>query len=188
MAEAFRRAGLVDRAGRGVQRMFRSQLLAGRDAPDYSCRDSTWVTVDIPTADADSRMVRFVATYEEGVARRLPLEEIRVLHALREGGRLRATELEALLRMRRTDLNAAASRLVERGLVEQVESGRSRAYSLGPAFSTAAEDRSADVRVRSMDPGRQKQMIEQCVDAYGRLTRGQVMELCSVGTSAARHC
>lgn len=186
LAEAFRRAGLVDRAGRGIARMFRSQLLAGRDVPDYSRTSSDQVTVDIPTSDSDLDMVRFVATYENGAARALPLEQVRLLHALRDGGRLRLADLEDELGMRRSDLTSAATRLVERGLVEQVGSGRTRAYALGSAFYAAAQDRNAYVRVRSTDPVRQKQMIEQYVDAYGRITRGQAMELCSLGPSAAR--
>lgn len=186
LAEAFRRAGLVDRAGRGIARMFRSQLLAGRDVPDYSRTSADQVTVDVPTSDSDLDMVRFVATYENGAARTLPLEQVRLLHALHDGGRLRLAELEDELGMRRSDLTSAATRLLERGLVEQVGSGRTRAYALGPAFYAAVQDRSAYVRVRSTDPVRQKQMIEQYVETYGRITRGQVMELCSVGPSAAR--
>lgn len=100
--------------------MFRSQLPAGHDAPDYSPTDSTRVTVDTPTADADLDVVRVVTTFEYGMARRLPLDEVRVPHALREGGRARLPDLEAVLRMHRSPIKAAATRLVERGLVEQV--------------------------------------------------------------------
>lgn len=36
LAEAFKRAGLVDRAGRGVRQMFGSLLRGGRGEPDYT--------------------------------------------------------------------------------------------------------------------------------------------------------
>lgn len=186
LADAFRRAGLVDRAGRGISRMFRAQLLAGREAPVYARSDSASVIVDIPTADADLQMVRFVVAYEDGAARSLPLLQIRILHALRQGGRLRASELADALGVALPTVTAAATRLVERGLAEQVGAGRTRAYMVGAAFYAAAEDHSAYVRVRAADPVQQKHMILQYVTAYGRITRRQVMELCAVEVSQAR--
>ena len=36
LAAAFKRAGLVERRGKGVNDMFEAQLRAGREAPDYS--------------------------------------------------------------------------------------------------------------------------------------------------------
>lgn len=186
IADAFRRAGLVDRAGRGISKMFRAQLLAGRDVPDYSRTGPTTVTVDIPTSTSDIDMVRFVVNYEDGRARTLPLLEVRILHALHHGGRLRTSELADHVSSSPSAAAGAATRLVERGLVEQVGSGRTRAYTLGPAFYAAADDRNAYVRVRSTDPLQQKQMIRQYVDAYGSITRGQAMKLCSVPASQAR--
>lgn len=35
LADAFKRAGSVERRGKGVNEMFDSQLRAGRDVPDY---------------------------------------------------------------------------------------------------------------------------------------------------------
>ncbi len=186
IADAFRRAGLVDRAGRGISKMFRAQLLAGRDVPDYSRSGGTTVTVDIPTSTSDIDMVRFVVNYENGRARTLPLLEVGILHTLRHGGRLRASEIAERVSSSSTAVGGALTRLVERGLAEQVDSGRTRAYTLGPGFYAAADDRNAYVHVRSTDPLQQKQMILQYVDAYGRITRGQVMTLCSVGVTQAR--
>ncbi|MDE9366897.1 putative DNA binding domain-containing protein [Luteipulveratus sp. YIM 133132] len=186
LADAFKRAGLVDRAGRGISRMFRAQLLAGRDEPDYAASTDAAVRVEVPTADADLDMVRFVRSYADGLARDLPLDQVRVLHELRHSGRVRMSELQMALRLSATKVRTASTRLVEQGLVEQIGSGRARQYSLGPAYYEAASDRDAYVRVRSTDPVQQRQMILQYVEAYGSMTRGQVMSLCSVGTSQAR--
>ncbi|KNX38625.1 hypothetical protein VV01_18145 [Luteipulveratus halotolerans] len=186
LADAFKRAGLVDRAGRGISRMFRAQLLAGRDEPDYATSTDSSVRVEIPTADADLGMVRFVRSYADGRARDLPLDQVRILHELRHSGRVRAGELETALRLSTAKVRTASTRLVEQGLVEQIGSGRTRQYSLGPAYYEAASDRDAYVRVRSTDPLQQRQMVLQYVDAYGSITRSQVMSLCSVGTSQAR--
>lgn len=186
LADAFKRAGLVERAGRGVSLIYRTQLLAGRDAPSYERTTAEAVTVDVPTSDADLDMVRFVTSYEDGAARALPLDQVRVLHELKHGGRTSTVELSDALHLAAAKVRTACTKLVERGLVEQIGAGRSRSYTLGPAFYTAAEDRNAYVRVRAADPVQQRRMIEQYVAAYGSITRGQVMRLCSVSTSAAR--
>ena len=44
LADAFQRAGIVDRKGKGINEMFESQLRAGRDAPDYSDSTSSLVS------------------------------------------------------------------------------------------------------------------------------------------------
>ncbi len=79
LADAFKRAGLVDRAGRGIRRMFQAQLLSGRNEPDYSRTSTALVRVDVPTATANVDMVRFATSYEQGQARQLPLDQMRIL-------------------------------------------------------------------------------------------------------------
>lgn len=60
LAEAFRRMGLVERTGRGIQRMYSGMLRIGRDAPDYTGSTSASVRVTFPTADADTELARYV--------------------------------------------------------------------------------------------------------------------------------
>jgi ATP-dependent DNA helicase RecG len=60
LVEAFKRAGLVDRTGRGVNRAFAGQLALGRPAPDYSRSTRTWVEARVRSDHADRRLAAFV--------------------------------------------------------------------------------------------------------------------------------
>lgn len=64
LADAFRRAGLVERTGRGVSRMFEALLRTGRAEPDYSTSTSYSVTVRFPAGSADLDFARFVVAAE----------------------------------------------------------------------------------------------------------------------------
>jgi ATP-dependent DNA helicase RecG len=51
LADAFARAGLVERTGRGINRMFESTLRIGRDAPDLSRSSDLTLTGLVPRCD-----------------------------------------------------------------------------------------------------------------------------------------
>lgn len=63
LAAAFKRAGLVERRGKGVNEMFEQQLRAGRDTPDYSRSTPDSVIVAVPLGTADLDLVRFLLTW-----------------------------------------------------------------------------------------------------------------------------
>ncbi len=97
LAEAFKRAGIVDRAGRGIREMYVQLLRTGRGVPDYSATNSNAVIVQISTNDADLEMVRFVLEYEDADGRVLLLPQLQILHELKAMGPQTTAELfEAL--------------------------------------------------------------------------------------------
>src|SRR5690625_4244417 len=79
LAEAFKRAGLVDRRGKGVNDMYEQQLRAGRDAPDYSRSTPDSVVVAVSLAGADLDLVRFLLTWEDENQHPLTLDELRMV-------------------------------------------------------------------------------------------------------------
>ena len=186
LASAFKRAGLVERRGKGVNDMFEQQLRAGRDTPDYSrsTPDSVIVTVSLGTADLD--LVRFLLTFENERQRSLGLDELRVVHAIKASGSATGAELAEMLQMLPATLRSIATRLVELGIAEARGSGRSRRYHLTARFYDMAQDRNAYVRVKGADPFQQERMILDYVAAYGAVTRGQAAELCQTSPVQAR--
>ncbi len=185
LAEAFKRAGLVDRAGKGVGDLYRTLLSSGRGEPDYSRTTDRSVTVVIPTAGVDLDMARFVVEYERENPP-LELRDLRLLHEVRAQGSTTPAELADALDLALGIVRPALTTLTERGILEVRGSGRSRQYHLSAGFYQRAEDRSGYVRLRPMDPIQQKQMILTYVQTYGSITRGQAMELCRVGGTQAR--
>lgn len=58
LADAFKRAGLVERTGRGINRMFAEQLRVGRPAPDYGRSSADHVVAILPGGPANMSMTK----------------------------------------------------------------------------------------------------------------------------------
>lgn len=185
LADAFKRAGLVERRGKGVNEMYDNQLRAGRGEPDYSRSTSASVQVVLPTGRADLDLVRFVLTYERDMRVRLGMEEIRVVHHLRSMGPCTAAELAHDLRTPVVPTRALAQRLVERGVIESRGAGRNRRFHLTARFYALAEDRGAYVRVRGIDALQQEHMVFEYVRQYGHISRAQAAELTQISPDEA---
>ncbi len=185
LADAFQRAGLVDRKGKGVNEMFESQLRGGRDAPDYSGSTSSMVAVSIPLGSADVDLVRFLLTFENDRQHALTLDELRVVHEVKAGGSATNNELAEMLRLSPTAARAATARLVEAGILEARGNGRNRRVHLTARFYDLAQDRNAYVRIKAMDPLQQEHMVTEYVRTYGRITRSQAANLCQLSPDEA---
>ena len=186
LADAFKRAGVVDRAGRGIPDMYTAMLRAGHGEPDYTSSTANSVVMTAATTDADLELVRFVLVYEEDQGQILGLADLRLLHEIKSIGSGSLSELADALTSTASKLKVPASRLVEAGLLEIHGSGRTRRYHLSAGFFAFAEDRNAYVRVRPADPIQQEQAVITYVQAYGSITRGQAADLCRIAPQQAR--
>ena len=185
LAEAFKRAGIVDRAGRGVSLMYQQLLRAGRGEPDYSASNPKAVIITIATSDADLEMVRFVVEYENSTGSSLNLHQLRILHEVKVMGPQTAAELVESLHESTNVIRTQLARLAEMGFIEPRGSGRNRRNHLTAAFYRLAES-SAYVRLQDTDPIQQNHMVLTYVDQFGRITRGKAAELCRLSPDQAR--
>jgi len=185
IADAFKRAGIVDRAGRGVREIYEQLLRAGRGEPDYSRSTPDSVVVEIPTSQSDVDTVRFVLEHEQTSGNRLPLAQLRLIHELKSMGPQSVGELAAVLSQSDAQTRAQLTRLSEQGLVEARGSGRHRRNHLTAAFYRVAQS-SEYVRLQDTDPIQQDRMVLAYVEQYGTITRRKVAELCRLSTDQAR--
>lgn len=185
LSEAFKRAGIVDRAGRGIAQMFQSQLRAGRGEPDYATSNDRTVAVTIPTSEADLDIVRFIVDFEDAEHDVLNLTQLRIIYELKSLGPAALSELAQTLRLTQHQLRANVVALVERGIVEARGATSSRRFHLSAAFYRGA--RSSDyVRLQDTDPIQQNHMVLAYVDQFGSITRGKTAELCRLSPVQAR--
>lgn len=185
LAEAFKRAGIVDRAGRGVREMYVQLLRNGRGAPDYSTSNAHAVIVTISTSDADLEIARFVLEYEEANSRVLLLPQLQILHELKVMGPQTTIELVTALNESESTIRTHLARLGEMGLVESRGPGRNRRHHLTAAFYRLAQS-SEYVRLQDTDPIQQEHMILAYVDQFGGITRRKAAELCHLSPGQAR--
>ena len=187
LAAAFKRAGLVERRGKGVNDMFEQQLRAGRDAPDYrlSTADSVLVSVSLGSADLD--LVRFLLTFEDDTQQILTLDDLRIVHEVRASGSATGAELAEALSLLPATARAITTRLTGLEILEARGNGRSRKYHLTARFYDLAQDRNAYVRVKDADPLQQERMIIDYLTAYGSISRSQAAQLCQTTPAQARY-
>jgi ATP-dependent DNA helicase RecG len=180
LADAFKRAGIVERTARGIDTIFYEQLRNGRPAPSYARSDATGVVVSIPGGEANLDFVRLLVTEAQG-GRVLGLDELLILNALWQERSLTTDEAARLTQKPEADARATLHRLVEAGLVEERGQKKGRTWLLSAASYRALGDRAGYVHQRGFEPLQQEQMVLQYVEKHGRITRREAAELCRIG-------
>lgn len=185
LADAMKRIGVVERSGRGVDKIFRGMLKFGRPAPDYSYTTAQSVVLRLPTAEADLDFRRLVVEHERATNAELPIDSLIALAALRESKRVTADELAVQIQRDTTSAKRTLEALTEAGLVEAHGSTRGRSYTLSASLYQAVGDKAAYTRQAGFTPIQHEQMVLNYVQQHGQIKRAEVMELCRISTDQA---
>jgi ATP-dependent DNA helicase RecG len=185
LADAFKRIGLVERTGRGIDTIFEGQLRYGRSAPDYSHSTPGSVQVVLPGEQANLALARFIIEHDTP-SHRVTLDEMLVVNAVERERRIDAARAAQLMQRPESAAVATLERLVESGILEAREERRERVYHFSAATYRALGTPEAHIRLRGIEPIQREQMVLQYVDAHGRITRSQTADLCQVGGREAR--
>lgn len=186
LADAFKRAGMVERTGRGIDILFVEQLRNGRPAPSYERSTATDVVLVLPGGEANLNFVRLIVE-ENQAGRPLELDALLLLNHFWRERRVTTTAAARLIQKSEADARAVLERLVESGLVEARGERRGRFYHLSAATYRRLGAQAAYVRQRGFEPLQQEQMVLQYVQAHGRITRREAAALCRVsGPQATR--
>jgi ATP-dependent DNA helicase RecG len=176
LADAFKRAGIVERTARGIDTIFYEQLRNGRPAPSYERSSATGVVLVLPGGEANLAFARLVS--EEAQANRvLGLDDLLLLNGLWRDRRLTAEQAAPLLQKPEPETRARLQALVEAGLVES-RSGRPVHFHLSASVYRRLGQEAAYVRQRGFDPLQQETMVLQLAQTRGRVTRRDVIGLC----------
>lgn len=178
LADAFKRLGLVDRTGRGVDLIYTGMLRFGRPAPDYSQSMLDLVKLSISTEPADLAFVRMVLQEEARQNSALPVETLMILTALREARRLSVVDLAKPLQCSPAQTTKLLEPLVESGLVQAHGNGRGRQYTLSPQVYRSLGQSKEYTRQAGFDQLQQVELIKNYVRQEGRIKREDVASLC----------
>ena len=187
LADAFKRLGLVDRTGRGVDMIYTSMLRFGRPAPDYSQSVADLVKLSINTEPADLAFVRMVLQEEARQNGALPFETLMVLTALREALRMSAADLASQLQCSGVQAVKLIEPLIERGLIQAQGAGRGRQYTLSPQVYRALGQSVEYTRQVGFDNIQQLEMIKNYARQKGRIKRDDVAALCRLSLRQASY-
>jgi ATP-dependent DNA helicase RecG len=193
LADAFKRIGLVERTGRGIDTIFEGQLRYGRPAPDYSRSTAGSVQLVLAGGSANLALARFIMERDTGGASpggtppsRVSVDEMLIVNAVDRERRLELARAAELVQRSEPATRAVLERLVESGVLEARSERRERVYHFSAATYRALGRPAEHIRLTGIEPIQREQMILQFVDAHGRITRSQAADLCQIGGREAR--
>ena len=186
LADAFKRIGLVERTGRGIDTIFEGQLRYGRQLPDYSRSTGATVQVVLNDGPANAAMTKLVAE-RDVPGRRLSVDELLVLNVMAsEQEALGIGRASTLIQRMEGPARAVLDRLVEAGLLDAWDDRRERVYyfTSGVARSLGVADLDEDAAAE--DAGERERKILDYVNLRGKITRSAAAELCGLEGREAR--
>ena len=184
LADAFKRAGLVERTGRGINRAFLSQLELGRPVPDYSRTNTNSVIVRLRPGPADRELAGLVAEARRR-GQEFSLEDLLVLHEVRVERHITTTRAAELFQVGEHEARDVLNRLADRGLVEARGRTKGRRYHLAAALYRRFGELAQYVRGRDFDEIQQEQMVLTFVDQHGSIARREAADLCQIASERA---
>lgn len=187
LADAMKRIGIVERSGRGVDKIYRGLLRFGRPAPDYSRTDRHTVVVRLDTGAADLDFGRMVVEQERRSNGELPIDSLIALAALRELKRVTADELASRIQRDPASAKRTLEALTEAGLVEAHGQTRGRTYTLSAAVYQRHGEKAAYTRQAGFTSLQNEQLVLNYVQQHGQIRRADVMELCRLGADQAKN-
>lgn len=185
LADAFKRAGLVERTARGIDTIFFEQLRNGRPAPNYGLSNESGVVLVLPGGEANLAFAGLVAE-ESQADRPLGLDDLLLLNHLWLDRRLSTAEAAELIQKPEGDARGRLQRLVEVGLAESRGERKGRTWHMSAATYRRLGDKGAYVHQRGFEPLQQEQMVLQYVTRHGRITRRDVADLCRLSSDQAK--
>lgn len=177
LADVFKRLGLVERTGRGIDRIFREVLGLGRRPPDYSGSTEDTVKVVLPGGKADLNFVRLILEVQDRHRRTLGWPHLLVLRQAADEGELSVPEVARLIQQGEARARSLVEELVEMGLLEAKGSKKGRVYHLSAWVFKQLGRPTAYVHRRGIEGVRQEELIMQMAYKYRKVTRGDVLQL-----------
>ncbi len=184
LADALKRAGIVERTGRGVDTIFRAQLRNGRPAPSYDRSDDAGVTLVLPGGDANLDFIRWVVAEER---RNQPptVDQLLILNELGSIRQLTTPEAARLIHRPPSEARRILERMLDAGLVQASGNGRWRVFHLTAAAYRALGEPAGFIRRRGSEARRHERRVCDYLKEYGRITRKETGELCHLAPGQA---
>jgi len=127
LADALKRAGIVERTARGVDAVFADQIRCGRSTPRYDADGQTGVTLTLSRTEPDLDFVRLVVE-EERRNDVLSLPQLLLLDRMWRAGTIGLAEAATLVQRDEQDAADALTGLVRRRLCGGEGAGKGRCW------------------------------------------------------------
>lgn len=173
LSDAFKRVGLVERTGRGIDIIYRGQLRSGRPAPNYSRTTEVNVAVMLNAGPPDVGFVKLSVQVGRQLDRSLGADDLLTLWEVWRRGQVDANTLQPLLQRDLPHAMRVLETLEHDDVLQQIEDA---GYRLAPALP--AEPPAAP------EP---EEAIMAYVREHGRITRREAVEFCGLTEKQAEY-
>jgi ATP-dependent DNA helicase RecG len=186
LASVFKRLGLSERTGRGVDLIYEGLVKYGRPQPSYDRSTVSAVIVDLPSAEANLKFVELITTEQQKRGTPLPLAALLVMQALSTVRRASTSELvEEIKVLEAAEVRRQLELLVESGLAQAHGAGKGRTYTMSAAVYAKLGKGVGYTRQAGINAARQEAMVLEHVERHGRVKRDEVIELCGLAPNQA---
>jgi len=186
LADAFKRIGLVERTGRGIDTIFEGQLRYGRQLPDYSRSTVSTVQVVLHDGPANFSVTRLVAE-RDVPGRRLSVDELLLLNEIVQTQEpIGLGRAATIVQRMEGPTRAVLDRLVESGLLDGWDDRRERVYYFTSQVARSLGVEDLDEGVAAEHAGERERKILEYVNLHGKITRSAAAALCGLEGREAR--
>ena len=185
LAEAFKRIGLIEKTGRGVDKIYLGQLWYGRPAPDYSRSDDTAVRLVLSSPPALREYVKFIFEAErEGHP--FDLDDLLIITALSRQPDLDAEAAHRLIQKSQYPAERVLEHLVERGILVVLGDQKPLRYTLSGEIFRTLFGVDLYIRIHGSDPSVLEKIILEYVRAHGQISRDELAQTIHITRDQSR--
>jgi ATP-dependent DNA helicase RecG len=146
LMEVLERTALVERAGVGLDRIYRGTITTGKGLPHFDQRDPSYVVLNIPTKVKDIKFVYYLQKLEKDRGMEFDhIEDIIYLENIRTTGR--------------SDDDKKRDKFLQMGLIEKLGRGSGMRYILSKNFYEFIDDRGEYTRKKWFNKQEQKALL-----------------------------
>lgn len=185
LSDMFKRIGLAERAGRGIDRIFEGSILYGRPLPDYSESTSDSVHLFIPRMKADFNFHRLILSCRENHPELLTMSTLMILSLLRSERRLALPNLVELCHLSAVRVQRQIEILLKEGFIEAVGTGKNQEYILSEAVYKAQDQTIRNVNRSDLRALRLEELVLGAATKNEGITRSDVVGLLHINAQAA---
>lgn len=185
LSDMFKRIGLAERTGRGIDRIFEGSILYGRPLPDYSESTSDSVHLFIPRMKADFNFHRLILSCRENHPELLTMSTLMILSLLRLERRLALPNLVELCHLSAVRVQRQIEILLKEGFIEAVGTGKNQEYILSEAVYKAQDQTIRNVNRSDLRALRLEELVLGAATKNEGITRSDVVGLLHINAQAA---
>ena len=185
LSDMFKRIGLAERTGRGIDRIFEGSILYGRPLPDYSESTSDSVHLFIPRMKADFNFHRLILSCRENHPELLTMSTLMILSLLRSERRLALPNLVELCHLSAVRVQRQIEILLKEGFIEAVGTGKNQEYILSEAVYKAQDQTIRNVNRSDLRALRLEELVLGAATKNEGITRSDAVGLLHINAQAA---